>query len=136
MRVLRRCAVKILAVDDSRDGCNLMAMCLRKKGHDAKAAFSGRSSIQEALTFLPDMILLDIGLPDLNGWDAAREMRQHETLANTKIYALTGYGETADIEKSLEAGMNYHFVKPLDMTDLWKVARMQGLDPGEGNGQS
>ncbi len=72
--------LKILVVDDNRDGCNLMVMCLKKKGHDAKAAYSGRSSIQEALAFRPDMILLDIGLPDLNGWDAAKEMRQHDAL--------------------------------------------------------
>ncbi len=126
--------LKILVVDDNRDGCNLMVLCLKKKGHDTKAAYSGRSSIQEALSFRPDMILLDIGLPDLNGWDAAKEMRQHDTLASTKIYALTGYGDQTDIEKTMEAGMNYHFVKPLDMADLWRVCRMQGLEPGEGNG--
>lgn len=120
--------MKILVVDDNRDGCDLMVKCLKKRKHEAVAAYTGALAIQQTQDFQPEIILLDIGLPDIDGWEVAKEIRKSNK--DIKIYALSGYSESSDIERSMEAGMNYHFVKPLDMCDLCRVVNMQGIDQG------
>ena len=115
----RRC--RILVVDDNQDSAATLARLLSQKGHDTQVAFDGPSAIQAAASFLPELVLLDIGLPGMNGYAVAEQMRFMPALKGTVIAALTGYGDEQDREKSRQAGFDYHFVKPLDFQRLRDV---------------
>ena len=120
---------KILVVDDNQDVCEMLKSLLAVTGHVAEMAYDGPHAIKVAQQFLPDIILLDIGLPDMDGWEIAKQLRQMPLFQKTLIFALSGYGEAADHQRSLDAGMNHHFVKPLDLEDLWQVAAQHGMTP-------
>lgn len=111
--------LKILVVDDNHEGCETMRMLLAASGHKVEKAHCGLTALECAQRFKPDLILLDIGLPHKNGWEVAQELRADSTFDKTIIYALSGYGEPGDIQRSLDSGMNRHFVKPLDMDEFW-----------------
>lgn len=119
---------KILVVDDNRQGCDTLTQLFRALGHKAESAYCGKDAIQRAYDFLPDAILLDIGMPDMSGWDVAETLRQDANFRDTKLYALTAYDSQADIQRSYDVGIDYHFVKPiLDMESFWEIMRKHGL---------
>lgn len=109
---------RILVVDDNRDSAESLAMLLRVMGHDVQTAHDGLEALAAADAYLPDLILLDIGLPGLNGYGVAEEVRSRSTLPEVKIVALTGYGSEEDLRLSAKAGFDAHLVKPVNLESL------------------
>ena len=109
---------RVLAVDDNKDVVQSMAMLLELSGHEVQIACDGPSAIKAALARRPDVVLLDIGLPGLTGYEVAQRMRQEPSLRNVVLVALTGYGREADRQRSKKAGFDYHLVKPADFREV------------------
>jgi PAS domain S-box-containing protein len=105
---------RILVVDDNKDSADSLAMVLRLKGHDIRTAHDGVEALEVANLFHPEIVLLDIGLPKLNGYDVARRIRQQPWGQDVLLIALTGWGKDEDRRLSQEAGFNFHIVKPVD----------------------
>jgi two-component system CheB/CheR fusion protein len=105
---------RVLVVDDNVDAVNSMVMLLRVQGHAVESAFDGRSALMAAEAFEPEVVLLDIGLPDMTGYDVARELRSRPRLREAALIAVTGYGQPADRRRSREAGIDHHLTKPVD----------------------
>jgi CheY-like chemotaxis protein len=111
---------RILIIDDNRLSSNSTAMLLRLMGYELATAYDGVAGIESARTFRPDVILLDIGLPRLNGYETARRIREQSWGKNIFLIAVTGYGQEEDRRRSLEAGFDYHLVKPVNFAELEK----------------
>ena len=109
---------RILVVDDNRLSAQSTAIALGLMGHDLATARDGIEGIELARTFRPDVILMDIGLPEMNGHETARRIRQQPGGNNILLIAVTGYGQEEDRRLSLEAGFDYHLVKPLNFAEL------------------
>jgi signal transduction histidine kinase len=118
---------RILVVDDVRDNAESMALMLRIVGHQIATAYDGLEAVEAAGTFRPDVILLDIGLPKLDGYEAARRIRALPWGKGMVLAALTGWGQDEDRLRSTEAGFDYHLVKPVDPSELEKL--LDGLAP-------
>jgi PAS domain S-box-containing protein len=105
---------KILVVDDNVDAAMSVERLLKHWGHDVETAFNGPAAIAKARNFRPQIILLDIGMPGMSGYEVAKSLRAEQELAGVIIMALTGYGQPEDRRRSKEAGFNYHLTKPPD----------------------
>lgn len=105
---------RILVVDDNADAALTVGTLLRAWGHDVHTVFNGPAALAEAQSFRPEVVLLDIGMPGMSGYDVARALRAHPIDPGTIIIALTGYGRESDRERSFEAGFDYHLTKPPD----------------------
>jgi CheY-like chemotaxis protein len=105
---------RILVVDDNADSATSMALLLKLDGHDVSLAHDGPGALVAARSFHPEVILLDIGLPGMTGYEVARELRRDEQFANVLLIALTGYGQAEDRRKSKAAGFDHHLTKPVD----------------------
>lgn len=114
-------ARRILIVDDNVDAASTLSELLQLDGHEAKPAFSAQDALVMAASFKPDIVLLDIGLPHMDGYEVARRLRASELNGHTTLIALTGYGQVEDREKALAAGFDAHLVKPLDFAALAKL---------------
>jgi len=112
---------RILIVDDNRDAAASMAMILELMGHQVQTAHDGLAALEAAAAFWPDVILLDIGLPRLNGYEVAREVRQQPWGGQVILIAVTGWGQEEDKRRALEAGCDYHLTKPIDPDGLAKL---------------
>ena len=112
---------RVLVADDNRDGADSLAMMLRLLGDDVRTANDGVEAIAVAEEFRPEVILMDVGMPRLNGLDATRRIREQEWGQKIGIIALTGWGQDGDRERSREAGCNGHLVKPVHLPDLEKA---------------
>lgn len=111
-------ARRILLIEDSRDAAEGMAMLLSARGHHVQIAFDGVSGLAAAKATKPDLIILDIGLPNMDGYQLARELRNCPDTAHAKLIALSGYGQQSDKQKSQEAGIDHHLVKPIALASL------------------
>jgi PAS domain S-box-containing protein len=120
-KVLPTSRYRILAVDDNKDSAVSLAMTLKLMGHTTQTAHDGLEALKVAEDFKPEVILLDIGLPKLNGYEVCRHIRQQGWGAHMVIIALTGWGQEEDKMKSTEAGFNFHMVKPVSIADLGKL---------------
>ena len=109
---------RILVVDDYTDAAESLTMLLQAEGHEVEMANCGIKAIELAQVFHPQVVLLDIGLPDLDGYEVAKRLRALPETRNTILIALTGYGQTEDREFSKSAGFNYHLLKPLNFEEL------------------
>jgi CheY-like chemotaxis protein len=105
-------------VDDNADAAATLATMLELMGHEVRTAHDGLEGVEAAAEFRPDMILLDIGMPKLNGYDACRRIREQPWGKDVRIAALTGWGQDEDKVRSAEAGFDHHLVKPVDPTAL------------------
>jgi signal transduction histidine kinase len=112
-KVLKGPSRRILVVDDNADAADSLSLLLRYEGHKVEAVYSAEDAIEKAQTFAPQIILLDIGLPGMDGYEVARRVRAAGNPA--RIVALTGYGQAEDVERALAAGFNSHVVKPVDL---------------------
>jgi PAS domain S-box-containing protein len=112
---------RVLVVDDNPDGAASLAMLLKLAGNETYTAHDGVEAVKAAETIRPDVVFLDIGLPKLNGHDAARRIREQPWGTNMVLVALTGWGQDEDRRRSQEAGFDYHLVKPVDYADLNKL---------------
>jgi signal transduction histidine kinase len=111
----------ILIVDDNYDSAHSLSMLLRLSGHKVETTYDGPGALEQAANHPPDVILLDIGLPGMNGLEVARRIRESERLKHLVLVALTGYGQEEDRQRSQEAGFDAHFVKPVDLRELQKL---------------
>jgi PAS domain S-box-containing protein len=109
---------RILVVDDNQDSANSLAMLLKITGNETHTAHDGLEAVEVAEQFRPDVVLLDIGLPKLNGYEAARRIREQSWGKNMVLVALTGWGQEEDRRKSKDAGFDHHMVKPVDYEAL------------------
>ena len=112
---------RILIVDDNADAANSLSELLRLDGHQAQPALSAEEALIFAQSFKPDIVLLDIGLPRMDGYEVARRLRLLPACSRTIIVALTGYGQTEDRERTLTAGFDAHLVKPVDLRALTRI---------------
>ena len=112
---------RILVVDDNRDGANTLTMMLKILGNDTRTAYDGQAGVDLAEQFRPDVILLDIGLPKLNGHEACRRIREQPWGTGILMIAVTGWGQDEDRRRSQEAGFDHHLVKPVDPQALMKM---------------
>jgi CheY-like chemotaxis protein/two-component sensor histidine kinase len=109
---------RILVADDNRDSLESLALLLRLHGNEVRTAADGACAVAEAEAFRPDVVVLDVGMPNLNGYEACRQIRAKDWSRNTLVIALTGWGQREDRERSQEAGFDQHFVKPVDPKQL------------------
>jgi signal transduction histidine kinase len=119
-------ARRVLLVDDNRDSAESLAQLLQLFGHEIWQAYSGRDAVATACSRRPDLVLLDIGMPDLSGYEVARQIRAEPSLAGTTLVALTGYGSEEDRRRSRAAGFDCHLVKPIDFEDLERILAAPG----------
>jgi CheY-like chemotaxis protein len=112
---------RVLVVDDNRDGADSLAIMLRLLGNEVKTANDGVEAVAEAERFRPEVILMDVGMPRLNGLDATRRIREQPWGESITIIALTGWGQDNDRARSREAGCDGHLVKPVSPADLERV---------------
>jgi len=117
---------RILVVDDNDDVRVSMALLLRAIGHDVHEADCGQKGLEIACAAPLDAVLLDIGMPGMNGYEVARLLRQQPALAKLTLIAITGYSQDYDRQESQRAGLDYHLVKPLDLSELARI--LDGLD--------
>ena len=126
---------RILIVDDNVDAADTFAALLKLLGHDTRTAGDGSSALRAAREFRPEVVLLDLALPGMNGYEVARKLREAPENGSMLIAAVTGYGAPEDRQRSAEAGMNLHFVKPLDidaLQDAILLAEGGGSPPSRG----
>jgi two-component system, chemotaxis family, CheB/CheR fusion protein len=114
---------RILIVDDNQDGANALTALLKAADYDARCAYEGNTGLELARQFLPEVVLLDIDLPGLNGYQIATELRSDERFNETLLIALTGFGMPEDIQKSIAAGFDEHLNKPLELNVLEEIIR-------------
>jgi CheY-like chemotaxis protein len=114
-------SLRVLVVDDSVDAAQSLAMLLESAGHDVQTAHDGPATLEAALDYRPSVVLLDIGLPGMNGFEVAKRLRQQPELGNLVLVAMTGYGHEADRQRSQEAGFDHHLVKPADFGKVERI---------------
>jgi PAS domain S-box-containing protein len=107
--------LRVLVVDDNADGANMLRAFVNTMGHETAIAFDGPSGLAQAKAFQPDLILLDIGLPGMNGYEVARSVRQEGALSDVYLAAVTGWGTEEDKSRAREAGFDIHLTKPPDL---------------------
>src|SRR6185312_3261592 len=105
---------RILVVDDNKDAANSLAMLLNLRGHDAFVAYDGLEALEKTQRLAPDIILMDLGMPRLDGVEAAKRLRAIPGGEKLKIMALTGWGAAQDRARTRAAGFDLHIVKPVD----------------------
>jgi CheY-like chemotaxis protein len=108
-------------VDDNEDAAISLALLLQMMGQDVQIAYDGLEALAKAETFRPDIVLLDLGMPKLNGYETARRLRAEPWGEKAILVALTGWGQEEDRRRTREAGFDYHLVKPVDPTELEKL---------------
>ncbi|MDP2273474.1 MAG: ATP-binding protein [Archangium sp.] len=109
---------RVLVVDDNEDAADLLAYALQNIGYQTRTAYDGASALRVVDSFRPDVALLDIGLPVMNGYELAQKLRALVELRPLRLVALTGYGQDRDRDRAREAGFDAHVVKPVDLTQL------------------
>ncbi|MBA2355983.1 MAG: response regulator, partial [Acidobacteria bacterium] len=105
---------RILIVDDNTDAAGSLAVLLRMQGHEVRVAYNGISALDTARVYMPALIFLDIGMPEMDGYEVARRLRGMPSLEHTVLAALTGWGQQEDRRRSKAAGFDHHLVKPLE----------------------
>lgn len=118
---------RILVVDDNVDSAESLGMLLVASGHDVRTVHDGETALEVAVTFQPHVVFLDIGLPRMNGYELARELRRNQRAGGKMLLiALTGYGQKEDRQRSRESGLDQHLVKPLDPSALKALLASKG----------
>lgn len=112
---------RILVVDDNHDSVESLAILLTLQGHETHTAGNGQEAVEAAARLRPDVILLDIGMSSMNGYEACRRIREQPGGEDVFIIALTGWGQDEDRRRSSEAGFNQHMVKPLNLAVLMRL---------------
>jgi PAS domain S-box-containing protein len=112
---------RLLVVDDNQDAADSLAMLLRLQGHDVRVAYSGMAALEMTKAYTPDVVFMDIGMPGMDGYEAARRIRQQPGLGNVVLAALTGWGQQEDRRRTAEVGFDHHLVKPVEPNALEKL---------------
>ena len=114
--------LKILVVDDNRDAAESLSTLLQLKGHEVRRAYDGENALQLAEEYRPQLVLLDLGMPKMNGYEACRRIRGHAWGAQMTLIAVTGWGQEDDRRKSSDAGFDGHLVKPVEPATLEELS--------------
>jgi CheY-like chemotaxis protein len=114
---------RVLIVEDNDDAREAMTLLLQEEGHDVRAASDGPRALEEVRNFTPEVVLLDIGLPGLDGYAVARKLRALPQTAGAMLVAITGYGQAEDRALSRDAGFDYHLLKPVETLRLFELLR-------------
>jgi CheY-like chemotaxis protein len=131
---------RVLVVDDNIDAADTVALFLRMEGHSVETAHSGPEAVERANAFQPEVVLLDIGLPGMDGFEVVRRLRALPATQHALMIALTGYGQKSDQEQAQQAGFDHHLVKPADIGALagliaqWLAHRAEDTGPGARGG--
>jgi CheY-like chemotaxis protein len=126
---------RVLVVDDNVDAAESTAAYLRLEGHEVKTVSDGNEALSSVRVFAPHVIVLDIGLPGLDGYAVARQLRERGDTSHALLIAMTGYGQKDDKQRATEAGFDYHFVKPTDPRQI-QAAIEQGRPAGRAASQT
>jgi CheY-like chemotaxis protein len=116
-------SLRVLVVEDNLDQVHTLAMLLRLDGHQVDFAINGYVAIDVAERFRPEVVLLDLGLPGLDGYDVCKWLKRHPGLEQTRVIAVTGYGTEADRARARAAGCEHHLTKPYDPQQLLSLVR-------------
>jgi signal transduction histidine kinase/DNA-binding response OmpR family regulator len=111
-------ALRVLIVDDNLDAAETLGMALNELGCETRVGFDGPSALRIVETFEPQLAILDIGLPVMDGYELAGHLRKRVGSASLRLVALTGYGQKSDVERAIHAGFDEHFIKPIDLSKL------------------
>jgi PAS domain S-box-containing protein len=114
---------RVLVVDDNKDAANALALLLEAEGHEVRTAADGVTGLALAREYGPEVVLLDISLPRLDGYEIARRMREDAQLRSATLIAITGYGQSHDRARAAAAGFDYHLTKPVEYTSLQRLFR-------------
>jgi CheY-like chemotaxis protein len=126
-------SLHILLVDDNRDLIDGLTVLLASGGHHVEVAYDGVAGMEAARRSPPDVALVDLGLPRMNGFELARQLRQDPTVARTVLIALSGFGRDEDLEEATRAGFDQHLIKPVDIEAIEALlARVEPLQIGRG----
>jgi CheY-like chemotaxis protein len=117
-------ALHVLVVDDNKDAADSLSLLLRMWGYDCRVAYDGPSAWEAACTHHPDCMLLDIGLPHMDGYDVAERVRRQPGMERVKLVAVTAYADEAHRRRIQETGFDYHMVKPADPAELRGLMEM------------
>jgi two-component system CheB/CheR fusion protein len=109
---------RILIIDDNKDLARSLARLLRHVGHEVEMAYDGPEGIEAALAYDPDVLLVDIGLPNLDGYEVARRLRREENSRRSLMIAISGYGQEEDMRRSREAGIDHYLIKPVNIETI------------------
>jgi CheY-like chemotaxis protein len=109
---------RLLLVDDNRDALEALTTLLELQGHEVLAVDNGKEAIERISAWLPEVAIVDVGMPGIDGFEVARRIRSHVELAHIMLVALTGYASESDKSRALAAGFHYHLTKPLSMDKL------------------
>ncbi len=118
----------MLVVDDNHDAADSLGMLLQFLGAEVMVVHDGHAALEAMKTFSPAVVLLDLGMPGMNGLEVARRMREDPNARGMTLVALTGWGQREDRRRTTEAGFDYHLVKPADLGALQSILAMR--DPG------
>lgn len=117
--------LQVLIIDDNTDSASGLAMCLQSQGFELRVSHTGKEGVAAAKKYLPDVVLLDIGLPDIDGYEVARRLRRHTLLASVCIIAMTGYGGEDEKNSAKRAGFDDYLIKPIDYGRLLELLAQQ-----------
>jgi len=121
---------RILLVDDNRDAADSLARLIQSLGHDVKAVYGGTEAIEQTAAFQPDMALVDIGMPDLDGYETVRRLRERRGNVHLIVVAVTAWTRDEDNRRAYESGFDLHVAKPMNVEKLKELLAL--LDPGVG----
>jgi two-component system, chemotaxis family, CheB/CheR fusion protein len=118
---------RILVVDDNRDAADSLAKLIRSLGHEVKTVYDGHAALEEATTFQPDMALVDIGMPGIDGYETVMQLRQRRGNVHLIVIAVTAWTRDEDKRRAYDAGFDLHVAKPVDVEQLKELLGL--LDP-------
>ena len=129
--VVQEVSRRMLIVDDNTDSVRSLAILQTRRGHETRTAFTGPEAVAVAAEFLPEIVLLDIGLPGMDGFEVARRLRAMPALSGVFLIAMSGYGRAADLAEAKAAGFDQYMVKPVDLAQLraWLAVAVSGSHP-------
>jgi two-component system OmpR family response regulator len=114
----------VLVVDDNRDAADSLCWLLKMWGYDCRAVYDGLAGLEEARTYRPDCLVLDIAMPRMDGYTLAQQIRRLPGLERTKLVALTAYSDEEHTHQVKESGFDFHLVKPADLLELERILHM------------
>lgn len=117
---------RVLIVDDNQDTLDLLVMGIEMLGHEVFSAVDGASALAVVAAQRPDIAFMDVGLPDMDGYELARRIREGEATARMRLVALTGYSQATDRERALRAGFDAHLTKPVNLKKIQETLQALG----------
>ena len=123
--------LRVLVVEDNVDAAETLRMLLEVWGHQIALACTGRAAVAEAVRFGPDVVLCDLGLPEMDGLAVAQALRRDPATARAYLIALSGYAEDSDVERARQAGFDLHLTKPVDPNELRRLLTGRPIPSGE-----